>query len=447
MYIGSRQTPVGKIGKQPDARFQQIRKKCTDYMKGQIEHQTHNGNECGNSSVFPRQDPVNPPAPGMLPALPGLDHCGGAYLLNKPKAHIRNGSGTVQSPFLFHLHHNMLQAILFIFIQLQLLQHIPVTAGQLGGGKPQRDARIRSMILYETHNAVNAPVHCAAAAVGITEILPARPLLIFRHMQRMIDQLVDALIFRRRNGHHRHSQSLLHFIDENGAAVLPHLIHHIQRHHHGHIQLQQLHGQVQIPLNVGGVYNVDDAPGPFLENKLPGDNLLTAVGRHGVNARQVGDPGIGVPQNLTILPVHRNAGKVSHMLVGAGQPVKQGGLSTVLIAHQRKGQHLPLRQGAFSCLGVIFPPFSQARVGNGPQASLSSTGHGCGLNLLHRDLVRICQPKGQLIAVHPKLQRIPHGCKLHQRYLRIRDQSHIQKVLPQGAFSPYGADYGGFSDC
>ena len=37
------------------------------------------------------------------------------------------------------------------------------------------------------------------------------------------------------------------------------LVHHVQRQHHGHLQLQQLQGQVEVPLDVGGVHNVDDA--------------------------------------------------------------------------------------------------------------------------------------------------------------------------------------------
>ena len=39
-----------------------------------------------------------------------------------------------------------------------------------------------------------------------------------------------------------------------------------------------------------------------------------------------------------VLAVHRNAGKVAHMLVGAGQLVEQRGFAAVLIAGQGKGQ-------------------------------------------------------------------------------------------------------------
>ena len=49
--------------------------------------------------------------------------------------------------------------------------------------------------------------------------------------------------------------------------------------------------------------------------------------------------------------------------------------------------------------------------------------------------------------MYPQLQRISHGRKLYQCHLRIRDQTHIQKVLPQGAFSPNRPDHGGFSNC
>ncbi|CDD53729.1 putative uncharacterized protein [Ruminococcus sp. CAG:379] len=447
MHIGGGQSPIHQIRQQSDAPVKQIRQKGADHVKGQEEYQSHDADKGRDGGVFSGEDPVNAPAPGMLPAFVRLDHRGGAYLLNKPEAHIRNGGGTIQPPFLFHLHYDMLQSVLLILVQLQLLQHISIAPCQLGGGKPKRNSRVRRMILDQTHDPVDTPMHGTAAAVGIAEILSAGALLVLGNVERMVDQLVNALILGGRNGHHRHPQCLLHFIDEDGTAILPHLVHHIQRHHHGNIQLQQLHGQVQIPLNVGSVHNIDDAPGFFLENELPCDDLLAAVGRHGINAGQVRDPGIGMADDLPILPIHRHAGKIAHMLIGAGQPVKQGGLAAVLVSHQGKGQHLFLRQGAFSCLGVILAPLSQARVGNIPQAPLGYSGCRGSGDLLHEDLLRIRQPQGQLIPMYPQLQRISHGRKLDQCHLRIRDQTHIQKVLPQGAFSPNRPDHGGFSNC
>ena len=54
---------------------------------------------------------------------------------------------------------------------------------------------------------------------------------------------------------------------------------------HGGVQLHELHGQVEVALDVGGIHDVDDAGGLFADDELPGDDLLAGVGRHGVDAR------------------------------------------------------------------------------------------------------------------------------------------------------------------
>ena len=129
----------------------------------------------------------------------------------------------------------------------------------------------------------------------------------------------------------------------DGAAVAPHLVHHVQRQHHGHIQFHQLHGQVEVALDVGGIYDVDDAGGFLPNDELPGHDLLTAVRGHGVDARQVGDLSAGVILDLTAFAVHGHTGKVAYMLVGTSELVEQGGLAAVLVASQGKCQGRILR--------------------------------------------------------------------------------------------------------
>ena len=95
-----------------------------------------------------------------------------------------------------------------------------------------------------------------------------------------------------------------------------------------------------------------------------------------------------------VLAVHRNAGKVAHMLVGAGQLVEQRGFAAVLIAGQGKGQR---------CTG-----------GNG----------GAGFALV--------------VAGH--FNGGPHGGRFAQRYLGAGGQPHIQQVVAQLALTAYHAD-------
>ena len=172
----------------------------------------------------------------------------------------------------------------------------------------------------------------AVPPVGLAEVPAAGLLPVFGHMKGMTDQFLNALVFGGGNGHHGNAQKLLQTVDLNGAAVVQNLVHHVQRQYHGNIQLNQLHGQVQISLNVGGVYNVDDAGGVLVQQKLPGDHLFAGVGGQGINSRQVGNHGLAVPPNGAVFPVHGNAGEVAHMLIGAGELIEQRGFSAVLVA-------------------------------------------------------------------------------------------------------------------
>ncbi len=93
------------------------------------------------------------------------------------------------------------------------------------------------MVVNQMHNPMKAPVYCPAVVLRVTKILPAGAFLILCHMQCMVDQLVNSFIFRRRNRNDGDSKQLLQLIDPHGTAVLPHLIHHVEREHHRNIQL------------------------------------------------------------------------------------------------------------------------------------------------------------------------------------------------------------------
>ena len=102
-------------------------------------------------------------------------------------------------------------------------------------------------------------------------------------------------------------QHRFHLVDAHRAAVAAHFVHHVQRQNHGDIQLHQLHGQVEVALNivdatniernlyltiqlhqlhgqvevaldVGGVHDIDDAGGLFADDELAGDDLLAGIG-------------------------------------------------------------------------------------------------------------------------------------------------------------------------
>ena len=149
----------------------------------------------------------------------------------------------VQPGLAFQLSNGMPQQFRLVFVQLQGLLDQPVALHQFGGGKPQRQPGTLGMVLNQMGDGVDAAVHGAVFAVGsITKINAARRFAVAGHMQSMLDQLVDALVFGGGDGHHRYTQQFFQLVDHDGASVGAHFIHHVQRQHHRNAQLHQLHG-------------------------------------------------------------------------------------------------------------------------------------------------------------------------------------------------------------
>ena len=104
------------------------------------------------------------------------------------------------------------------------------------------------------------PAFCVSA-----EIRFFRRFLVLCNMYSMLYQLVNSFAFRGRDGNYRNSQIGFHLVYQNSPSIFPQFIHHVERHHHRHLKLQKLHCQIQIPLNIGGVYNVNNSPWPLLQ--------------------------------------------------------------------------------------------------------------------------------------------------------------------------------------
>ena len=443
--VPASQGGVHKAGQGVDAHFHEVLEEQADDVEGEEEHQTHDGDKCRDGGVLAGEELIDAVGAQLLFALVGLDHCLRHQLLNEGEAHIRNGGGAVQPALLLHLHDDMLDHFFFVLVQLQGFLNAGVALHQLGGGKPHRDARRLGVILDEVLDAVDASVHRAAVVVLTAKIHAPGALLILCHMDGVVYQLVHALVLGGGDGDDRDAQHGFHLVDAHRAAVAAHLVHHVQRQHHGDVQLHQLHRQVKVALDVGGVHDIDDAGGLFADDELSGNDLLAGIRRHGVDARQVGDFGLRVSLDGAALAVHRHTRKVAHVLVGAGELVEQGGLAAVLVARQRKGQGLILRQGMLALLGVVLAALAKTRVLHHffrhrgvHRRGLFGGGHG--------DLCRVVQTQGQLIAVDAQLHGVTHGRQLYQRDLCPGDQTHIQKMLPQCACTAHSIYYGAFSD-
>ena len=135
--------------------------------------------------------------------------------------------------------------------------------------------------------------------------------------------------------------------------------------------------------------------------------------------------------DLAVLLLHGHAGEVSHMLFGAGQLVEQRRFAAVLVPHQGKCQlHIS---------GQRFSLFFRLPVFSGEETSSLCSALRLRIILVRRhdsDLLGVCQPQRQLVAVDLHLHRISAGRILDDYNLHAGDNAHIKKMLPQRTVSP-----------
>ena len=124
------------------------------------------------------------------------------------------------------------------------------------------------IVLDEMDDAVDAAVNGTAVVILAAEVHPARTLLILCNMYCVLYQLVNALIFSRRNRDNRHAEHCFHPVNINRALIADNLIHHVQGNHHRHIHLKQLHSQIKISFNIGCIYDIYYRLGFVIENEV-----------------------------------------------------------------------------------------------------------------------------------------------------------------------------------
>ena len=236
----------------------------------------------------------------------------------------------------------MLDQLFFILAQVQQLVEILLALNELGGAEPAGDPRPLGVVFNDVAHRMDAPVNGAVGAEVLHLGLDAAA----GGIQQGVHQLGDTLVLGGADGNHRNTQGLRHLLDIHAAAVAPQLVHHVQGDDHGHLQAHELQGQVQVPFNIGGIHNVEDGIGLGFQDKVPGDNFFLGIGTDGVNAGQVHYLVVGALDGTGFL-IHSDTGEIAHMLVGAGEGIEKCGLSTVLIACQRKNHTVSSRRVIF----------------------------------------------------------------------------------------------------
>ena len=263
----------------------------------------------------------------------------------------------------------MFQHIGFVCIEVQLLENTAVSLDKLAGGKTDRNAGTSCVIFDQMACGMNTAMDRTALILRTAEILTERLFLVPGNVDRMADQLIHALIFGGGDRDHGHAEHGFHFIDLEGTAVAGDFVHHIQGNYHRRLHLQQLHGKIEVTFDVGGVDDVDDGFGLLVQNKIPGNQLFTGIGRHGIDSGEIGNQSIGLTPDYPVLTIYRNTGKIPDVLIGTGQLVEQGRLAAVLVSDQSKCKQRIIWKRITGPLGMKTAFFSETGVLGFPGAA------------------------------------------------------------------------------
>jgi len=118
-------------------------------------------------------------------------------------------------------------------------------------------------------------------------------------------------------------------------------VHHVQGQHHWHPQLDKLQREIEVALDVCGVDDIDYPVRLLVADEVPGYYFLLCIGPQRIYARQIHHSAVFLSPYLTGFLIHRDAGEIADMLVGACQGVEKRGLAAVLISGQREYHAAP----------------------------------------------------------------------------------------------------------
>ena len=97
------------------------------------------------------------------------------------------------------------------------------------------------MILDKMHDSVNTAVDRRTVGAEVPDFRQGFALC---NLQSLIDKLGHTLALCRAYRHNGNTERVAHLLDIYCAAVRAHLVHHIEREHHRHAQLEQLQSEI-----------------------------------------------------------------------------------------------------------------------------------------------------------------------------------------------------------
>ena len=155
---------------------------------------------------------------------------------------------------------------------------------------------------------------------------------------RRLGRLFHAVSFERRNLHNRTAKFFAQRRYRNLISIFANQIRHIDCQNNRNPKLHQLCRQIQISLNVRTVHNIQNRVRSLGDQIISRHNLLQCIGGERINSGKIHDRHIFCALyaqrsfQFTFFFFHGNAWPVADKLIGAGEGIKQRGLSTVWVA-------------------------------------------------------------------------------------------------------------------
>ena len=100
----------------------------------------------------------------------------------------------------------------------------------------------------------------------------------FCHCDGLLRRFHTALAFHGRSFNNWTAQLIREFFGVDMVAVFPNNVHHIQRNDHRNPHFRQLGRQIQVTLNIGTIYQIQNDVRFLLDEVISGYYLLQCVG-------------------------------------------------------------------------------------------------------------------------------------------------------------------------
>ncbi len=170
---------------------------------------------------------------------------------------------------ILHIFDDMFNNMLLVIVEMQQSHGWLIAFHQFGSCKAQGKPGFCRLVHNNMGDGVDGFVNLAFTEI----VFPG--LLVFRgNADGNIYQFVTSFVFPCRNGNNGNAQFFREFCHIDGVAAGTNFVHHIQGDDHWNAQFDKLKGEIEVPFDIGGIHDIDDAVWVFIQDKIPGDNLF-----------------------------------------------------------------------------------------------------------------------------------------------------------------------------